>query len=160
MLTSLHASHRVISSFSISRCTWQMIAILSFVENRLRFISNCGASSASPLVGVVGTAGGPSLSEVIWPADCAKNEVDETTKESTGKYNYWAICNGAIVLLRAIYLVYGISRYVVCPVSSPLSLDFGSAIGLRLDGPSGHGLRKQFSYMFPVSSTGTVDSIC
>ncbi len=74
----------------------------------------------------MGCAGGPSLSEVIWPADCAKNEVDKTMKESTaGTYNYWAIRNGATILLRAIYLMYCI-RYVVCPVG-PLSLDFGES---------------------------------
>jgi hypothetical protein len=90
MITSWHASHRVISSLSISRCTWRIISFLSFVENRLRFESNGGASSALPLAGV-GCAGGLSLPEVIWPADCAKNEVDETMKESTaGTYNYWA----------------------------------------------------------------------
>ena len=90
MFTSWHASHRVNSSLSISRCTWRINTILSFVENRLRFESNGGALSASPFAGV-GCAGGPSLPEVIWPADCAKNEVDETMKESTaGTYNYWA----------------------------------------------------------------------
>ena len=45
--------------------------------------------------------------------------------ERTGTFNYWAIRNGAIVLLRAIYLVFGI-RYVICPVN-PLSLDFGES---------------------------------
>ena len=86
MFTSWHASRRVIASLSISRCTWRIIAILSLIENRLRFASNGGASSASPLVGGVGGeggAGGPSLSEVIvWPADCAKDEA-ETMKKST-----------------------------------------------------------------------------
>ena len=132
---------RVISSFSISRCTWRIIAILSFVENRLRFVSNGGASSALPLVGV-GCAGGSSLSIVIWPYDCAKNEVDNTMKERTGTYNHWAIRNGTIVLLRAIYLVYAGVKYVVCPVS-PLSLDFGESsvwTGIYVSGESFTGV--------------------
>lgn len=53
---------------------------LSFLENRQSFVSNAGALSASsPLVGGMG---GPSLSEVIWPADCAENEM-EIMKGST-----------------------------------------------------------------------------
>ena len=84
MFTSWHALRRVIASLSISRCTWRKIAILSLIENRLRFASNGGASSVSPLVGGVGGeggAGGPSLSEVIvWPADCAKDGAETMKK--------------------------------------------------------------------------------
>jgi hypothetical protein len=181
MFDYLHASHRVISSFSVSRCTWQINAILSFVENCLRFVSNGGASSALPLVGV----------GCLGVLCCPKSSSLLIERRTSGWSNEWK--NRYVQLLGhsewrnrtfARHL-FGV-RYQVCNMSSKSSVTWFRwvlclnwnicvkwvreqcmqsnwirkvTMGLRLDGPSGHGLRKQFSFVFPVSSTGAVDSI-
>ena len=137
--TSLHALCRVISSLSISRCTWRIIAILSFVENRLLFASNDGALSASPLVGAVfgvGCAGGPSLSKVIWPADCTKNEVETKYRyvQLLGHLdcpNYTRACLSVCVW------------YQVCQVSPPFALEYMCPVLSRR-------LLENYAFVFPV----------